>query len=165
MATNKQIGTIYGLGTKCGLYEAGNKKDGLHKFVWQLTLKQSIKELTTEEAARVINHLHDNLQAIQSKIPPPPALMSEHGAITEQQIKKIFGLAYELQGYDKELSKASVRQRVAGVMKKVLETDPPMSGDILKGINFRQGEIIIEELKRYVRNAKRKAVKNSEKSA
>lgn len=165
MATNKQIGAIYGLGTKCGLYEAGNKKDGLHKFVWQLTPKQSVKELTTEEAARVISHLHDNLRVIQSEIKPPPAPMGEHGAVTEQQIKKIFGLAYELQGYDKELSKASVRQRVAGVMKKVLEINPPMRGDVLKGIDFRQGEKIIEELKRYVRNAKRKAVKNGEKSA
>ena len=156
MATSKQIGTIYGLGTKCGLYEKGNPRDNLHNFVWQLTQKLSIKELTEEEAARVIRHLYDNLRAVQAEKENPIAPEGSRGFITKQQISKAFGLTYELQGLDKEVSTATAKQRLAGVMKKVLGVTVNQNGDIFKGLSFEQGEKIIEELKRYVRSGKRK---------
>lgn len=160
MPSVKQMGAIYGLGTKCGLYEKGNPRDDLHNFVWQLTQKLSIKELTDEEAARVIRHLRDYRTAVTTDLNEPQLPEGTRGFITPEQIKKAFGLTYELQGLDDGQSSASVKQRIAGVMKKVLGVTPDLRGDIFKGITFEQGELIIEELKRYVRSAKRRKVKS-----
>jgi hypothetical protein len=156
MATVKQIGIIYGLGTKCGLYEKGNPRDDLHNFVWQLTQKLSIKELTEDEAARVIRHLKDCHRALTTNPSDIAVPEGSKGFITKQQISKAFGLTYELQALDAEASTATAKQRLSGVINKVLGVTVDQSTDIFKGITFEQGDKVIEQLKRYVRSAKRR---------
>ncbi|MCL2697920.1 MAG: regulatory protein GemA [Oscillospiraceae bacterium] len=156
MTTAKQIGAIYGLGTKCGLYEKGNPRDNLHNFVWQLTQKLRISELTTDEAVRVIRHLKDYHRTMTTDPNEPVPPDGAGGLTTKQQIAKAFGLTYELQGLDTEPSAATAKQRLAGVMHKVLGVTVDLRGDIFKGITFEQGDKIIEQLKRYVRSAKRR---------
>ena len=58
-ATKKQIQCIYVIAAKCGLVERGNKEDNLHTLVYRLTEKESISELTEEQAAAVIRRLKD----------------------------------------------------------------------------------------------------------
>jgi hypothetical protein len=87
--------------------------------------------------------------------------MGAAGLITEQQIKKAFGLTYELQGLDTEQSTATPKQRLAGVIHKTLDIPVDLRTDIFKGITFEQGDKVIEQLKRYVRNAKRKKSKSA----
>jgi len=152
----KQIGAIYGLGTKCGLYEKGNPRDNLHNFVWQLTQKLSIKELSADEAARVIRHLIDCQCAIETDPNSPAQPEGTKGLITKEQISKAFGLTYELQKLDSEPSSASAKQRLSGVIHKTLGITADLRGDIFKGITFAQGDKVIEQLKRYVRSAKRR---------
>jgi hypothetical protein len=157
MATSKQIGAIYGLGTKCGLYEKGNPRDNLHNFVWQLTGKLSIRELSADEAARVIRHLKDYHRAMTTD-PNINTLPT-----TKQQRDKAFGLMTELASLDETSSTASVRQRLAGVMEKTLGICIDQSRDIFNGITPEQCEKVIEQLKRYVRSTKRKKSKLEEK--
>jgi len=147
---------IHALGARCGLKEVGNPKDNLHNFVWQFTGKLSVSDLSDDEAHGVIKQLYHYLEAIKGTPEEPAAPVGAGEFITKQQISKVFGLIYELQGLDHEPSGASVKQRLAGIIKKVSGIDVNLRGDIFKGITFQQGEQIIEEIKRYVRSAKRK---------
>jgi len=158
MATTKQVSAIYALGTKCRLYEKVNKKDNLHAFVWQLSLKTSIRALTDEEAARVIRHLKDCHRTLTEDPNRVPTLGTD-GLITKQQASKIFALMYELQSLDPTLSTATIKQRLAGIISKTLGTTPDLRGDIFKGLTFNQGEKLIEKIKFFVRTAKKSKTK------
>ena len=109
-ATKKQIQLIYVIGNKCGLVESGNKRDNLHNFVFQLTRKTSVSELTEEQAAVVIRQLRENEKAITDG---PAAFISD------AQIKKIFGMMYELAQISP--SDATVKARLCCIISKELK--------------------------------------------
>ena len=146
-ATKKQIQMIYVIGNKCGLVEPGNKNDDLHNFVRQMTGKTSVSELTEQQAAVVIRRLRANEKAIAEE---PAAFISG------LQIKKIFGMMYELAEISP--SEASVKERLCGIISKELGLKVNPCYDIFRGMSERQGAALIEALKRYIRSAKRKAV-------
>jgi len=158
-ATKKQIQLIYVIGTKCGLVEHGNKQDNLHNLVYQLTEKESVSELTEEEAAAVIRRLKSEEETITA------ANVNEQvkAFISEAQIKKIFGLMYELAALSP--SDAKVKDRLCGVIQKELGIKVNPRRDIFKGFSERQGAKLIDAIKRYVRQAKRKAEGNGHKQA
>ena len=144
-ATKKQIQLIYVIGNKCGLVDPGNKEDNLHNFVYQLTRKTSVKELTEQQAAVVIRQLRENEKAIADE---PAAFISD------AQIRKIFGMMYELAKLSP--SEATVKSRLCGIIQKELKLKVDPEKDIFKGFSERQGAALIEALKRYLRSAKRK---------
>lgn len=150
-ATAKQKRLIYSLGRKCGLVQDGNKQDDLHAFVYQLSCKESIAELTEQQASVIIRQLMENLKAIS----PPEEPITY---ISQQQIKKIFGLMYDLEKISP--STATVKERLCGLIKKELELSVNIKGDIFKGMSERQGAKLIEALKRYQRTTKRRIAKN-----
>ena len=145
--TKKQIQMIYVIGNKCGLVEPGSKDDDLHNFVCQLTGKMSVKELTEQQAAIVIRQLRASEKAITEE---PAAFISE------LQIKKIFGMMYELAEISP--SEVSVKERLCGIIFKELCVKANPKRDIFRGMSERQGAALIEAIKRYIRSAKRKAV-------
>ena len=144
-ATKKQIQLIYVIGNKCGLVEPGNKRDNLHNFIFQLTRKTSVSKLTEEQAAVVIRQLRENEKAITDE---PAAFISD------AQIKKIFGMMYELAQLSP--SDATVKARLCGIISKELNIKVNPRKDIFKGFSERQGAALIEAIKRYLRSAKRK---------
>lgn len=145
-ATKKQIQCIYVIAAKCGLVERGNKEDNLHNLVYQLTEKESISELTEDQAAAVIRRLKDTeANAADEEV---------KSYISEAQIKKIFGLAYDLAALSP--SEAKVKDRLCGIISKELGVKVNPRSDIFKGFSERQGAKLIDALKRYVRSAKRK---------
>lgn len=150
MATKEQIKRIYALGAVCDLLEQGNKRDNLHAFVFQLTAKLSISQLTDAEAKRVISHLEQCRRAIY-----PP--QEPKAWISKQQISLAFRLVYRLAELDETPSAATPKERLCGVMSKVLNVQPDITKDIFKGVTEEQGAHIIETLKRYVRTAERRA--------
>ena len=154
-ATKKQIRCIYVIAAKCGLVERGNKEDNLHTLVYRLTEKESISELTEEQAAAVIRRLKDE---------EANAAHAEAKAyISEAQIKKIFGLTYELAALSP--SEAKVKDRLCGIISKELGIKVNPRSDIFKGFSERQGAKLIDALKRYVGSAKRKGAGNGYKQA
>lgn len=156
-ATKKQIQAIYVIGAKCGLVERGNKQDNLHNLIYQLTEKESVSELTEEQAAAVISRLKSEEAAVIAADEQVKAFISE------AQIKKIFGLMYELAALSP--SQAKVKDRLCGIIQKELELKVNPRSDIFRGFSERQGARLIDALKRYVRQAKRKGEGNGRKQA
>ncbi len=154
-ATKKQIQCIYVIATKCGLVERGNKEDNLHNLVYQLTEKESISDLTEDQAAAVIRRLKDEEASA--------ADAEAKAYISEAQIKKIFGLAYELAALSP--SGAKVKDRLCGIILKELGIKVDPRSDIFKGFSERQGAKLIDALKRYIRSAKTKGGGNGSKQA
>lgn len=156
-ATKKQIQAIYVIGAKCGLVERGNKQDNLHNLIYQLTEKESVSELTEEQAAAVIRRLKSEEASVIAADEQVKAFISE------AQIKKIFGLMYELA--DLSPSEAKVKDRLCGIIQKELGIKVNPRSDIFKGFSERQGAKLIDAIKRYVRQAKRKGDRNGRKQA
>lgn len=154
-ATKKQIQCIYVIAAKCGLVERGNKEDNLHNLVYQLTEKESISELTEEQAAAVIRRLKDEEASVADEV--------AKAYISQAQIKKIFGLAYELAALSPY--EAKVKDRLCGIISKELGIKVNPRNDIFKGFSERQGANLIDALKRYVRSAKKKGGGNGSKQA
>ena len=149
-ATKKQIQCIYVIAAKCGLVERGNKEDNLHNLVYQLTEKESISDLTEDQAAVVIRRLKDEEASA--------ADAESKAYISQAQIKKIFGLTYELAALSP--SEAKVKDRLCGIISKELGIKVNPRSDIFKGFSERQGAKLIDALKRYVGSAKRKGAGN-----
>ena len=156
-ATKKQIQAIYVIGAKCGLVERGNKQDNLHNLIYQLTEKESVSELTEEQAAAVISRLKSEEAAVIAADEQVKAFISE------AQIKKIFGLMYELAALSP--SQAKIKDRLCGIIQKELGLKVNPRSDIFRGFSERQGARLIDALKRYVRQAKRKGEGNGRKQA
>lgn len=154
-ATKKQIQCIYVIAAKCGLVERGNKEDNLHSLVYQLTEKESISELTENQAAAVIRRLKEEEAGA--------ADAEAKAYISKAQIKKIFGLMYELA--EVSPSEAKVKDRLCGIISKELNIKVNPRADIFKGFSERQGAKLIDALKRYVRSAKKKGAGNGYKQA
>lgn len=156
-ATKKQILAIYVIGAKCGLVERGNKQDNLHTLIYQLTEKESVSELTEEQAAAVIRRLKSEEAAVIAADEQVKAFISE------AQIKKIFGLMYELAALSP--SEVKVKDRLCGIIQKELGLKVNPRTDIFNGFSERQGAKLIDAIKRYVRQAKRKGEGNGRKQA
>lgn len=156
-ATKKQIQAIYVIGAKCGLVERRNKQDNLHTLIYQLTEKESVSELTEEQAAAVIRRLKSEEASVIAADEQVKAFISE------AQIMKIFGLMYELA--DLLPSEAKVKDRLCGIIQKELRIKVNPRSDIFKGFSERQGAKLIDAIKRYVRQAKRKGDGNGRKQA
>lgn len=74
--------------------------------------------------------------------------------ISNAQIGKIFGLMYELAKLSP--SDVTVKDRLCGIIKKELGVTVNPKYDIFKGFSERQGAVLIDTIKRYVRAEKRR---------
>ena len=75
--------------------------------------------------------------------------------MTAGQQRKIWALMYELKKYDKEPNHVQLGERLCAVIKKELGTDA-LAKSPFAWISFSQGNTLIEVLKGYVENEKRK---------
>ena len=159
MAAAELTKKIYGLGAACGIVDPGSKADGLHDVVYRISGKASVRELTEAEARKVIAELRTYLRL--SKSEPPPMARSK---MTSEQTKLAFQYIYRLEELDTTPSKSTPRERLCGVIRKVLGIEVDPGKDIFKGFSVEQGSAVIEELKRYVRTAERreKRIKNEQ---
>jgi hypothetical protein len=78
------------------------------------------------------------------------------GMVTIGQQKKIWYLMYQIEKCDKTKSKASLGDRLCGIIKRQLHIDA-ISQAPFKFINFKNGNQLIEILKKYVASAQGKA--------
>ena len=126
-----QMKKIYAIGHALGITGNGSE-DELHILVSGVTGKDSIKELSYQEAMAVIKRLED-LQGGTAAPKPSSRKPKEHsqrpGGVTSGQQKKIWALMYELKKRDKS----------------------PFAW-----LTFSQGNTLIEVLKGYLKSLERK---------
>lgn len=153
----QQIRKIYAIGNALGIVERGNSEDSLHDLVSSITGKDSLKALTYAEAQVVIRYLEKR----QGEASPPkrrrPRTHTERpGGATEGQQRKVWALMYELQKCDTGPSTASLGERLCGIIKKELRLDANPEQPFA-WVTFQACNKLIEVLKKYVANAKKKA--------
>lgn len=113
----QQIKKIYAIGNALGIVERGNEEDALHSLVAAVTGKASVRALTSTEAQAVISELQQ-----RQGTPPPRRKPKTHterpGGATAAQQRKVWALLYELQKADTAPSRATLGQRLCGILKK-----------------------------------------------
>ena len=129
-----QTQTLYSLAAVLGLVESGNKEDPFHMIVYRISGKTSGEQRPKKKTAS----------------PEYP------GKMTAGQKAYAWRLLYDLAKLSP--SAVPVGERMAGIVRKVLQ-EAPCPGHPLNWVKREDGAKLIEALKRYLRNAKRKAAK------
>lgn len=148
----QQIRKIYAIGQALGIVEKSHD-DNLHTLIGAMTGKDSVKALSYQEGNEIIAEL-----TRRQGTPPPRNKPKQHeevaGGVTEGMQRKIWALMYDLQKYSP--SSAALGDRLCGIIKKELDiTATPQRP--FAWLRFHDGNRLVEILKGYVRNAKKKA--------
>lgn len=151
---------IYALASVCDMIEQGSHEDDLHFLVYRVTKKASVRELTDAEAQKVITELKEVIKLADLEKRAPPA--SSAAVMSDNQKRLCFRLICRLADLDDKPSEATIRERLTGVICKVTGAPVKITGDIFKGLTEAQGAAVIEELKRYIRTAKRRRQRKHE---
>lgn len=168
----QQIKRIYGLGAALGIV-GKDRDDELHTLVAGVCGKESVSSLTDEEFSEVERELLSRLRLGHAKHPPlkrlePESKASKHsplkrpepeskapGMITEQQMSLAWRYIYRLRELDVPGS-AEVGDRMIGAIAKVLGITASKSDPFI-WVTQEDASKLIEQLKRYVASAERKA--------
>ena len=152
MLKPQQTQRIYAMGAKLGLVESGNKNDLLHELIYGLTEKESIRELTELGYKKVIKELSERLKLQNLEEPPRRPFKAQK---SDGQRRKVWQLMYQLEELDLSPSSAKLGDRLCGIIKKELHIDA-ISKQPFRWLTYQQGVTLIEKLKKYVANAKKR---------
>ncbi|MDO5558111.1 MAG: DUF1018 domain-containing protein [Oscillospiraceae bacterium] len=156
MNDKSQIKRLYSMAGALGLVESGNKDDPFHQLVYGITNKSSVKELTAKESKDVESELRNRMNAGDSKIQKKKKTKAtQPGMMNAGQISKAWAIMYELNNISPAANDASVSDRMYGAIKKILAITPNMK-EPFRWVSFEDGNKLIETLKKYVANAKKK---------
>lgn len=143
MAIDKgKIKELHALAAQNGLIVNGDRSD-FKALVLAVCGKDSVSKLNDKEYAAVYSRI---LSASKTAVP---------GMMSCGQIKKAWAIMYQL--CDVDANDTPVKMRMAGAIKAILHVDIPNVGDIFRWITYKQGNKLIEQLKRYLISAKNKA--------
>lgn len=153
---------LYALANGLGLVERNNKDDPFHQLVYGLTGKEHVSELTPEEARTVQNELQERMRLKNHDKPlkKKKEEESEPGMMTEPMKNYAKFLAHRLEELDEKKPSVPANFRLAGAVRKALGVTAP-DDEPLKWVHFQDGMKLIEQLKRYVRSAERRADKKA----
>ncbi len=158
MAT--MTGRLYALASSLGMVERNNnREDAFHQLVFGITGKSHVSELTAVEANAVQRELQERMRIRNRDVPLKHKSQRKKdvpGMMTVSQQKKAWSLVYRLD--ELEPKEVPVIERLLGAIEKILGITASKS-DPFRWINFDDGTRLIEQLKRYVRSAERKAFK------
>jgi hypothetical protein len=157
MAT--MTGRLYALASGLGMVEHNNKEDAFHQLVYGITGKEHISELTSSEANAVQRELQNRMRLRNRDIPLKKRESHKKevpGMMTVSQQKKAWSLVYRLD--EIEPKEIPVVERLLGAIEKILGITASKN-EPFRWINFDDGSKLIEQLKRYVRSAERRAAK------
>lgn len=148
-----QVKKIYAIANAMGLVNPRDAPDELHLLVQAITGRESVKTLGYSEANKVIAEL----ERLQGSTPVKPKNHPERpGGPTEGQQRKVWALMYELKRLDQEPVDTPLGDRLCGVIKKELKVDS-IPEKPFAWLNQELANKLIEILKAYIRNAKKKA--------
>lgn len=151
---------LYALAAGLNLIERNNKDDAFHQLVSGITGKTSVKELTSAEAIAVEQELMKRMKLESSGKPQQRKARkkSEPGMMTKEQQALAWRLIYRLA--ELEPTQATVGERLVGAIKKELNITATVRQPFV-WVKFEDGTKLIEQLKRYVRTAERRAAKKA----
>lgn len=158
--SKSQIHNLYAIAAKMKLVESGNKDDEFHSVVYSVTGKNSVSALTGAEFYKVRDRLIE-IQGSENKVNSNKSKkkkkeeVKEVEGMTQGQTTKVWYLMYEFAKYNP--SHASVGERLKGIIKRQLKMDVDVKKPFL-WLTHKQGNQLIEILKKYVANAKDKSV-------
>ena len=150
MAT--MTGRLYALASGLGMVERNNKEDAFHQLVFGVTGKEHVSELTQAEANAVQRELQERMRMKNHDAPLKKRTnKTVPGMMTVPQQNLAWRYIYRLA--ELEPTDAAVSDRLIGAIRKILgittsKRDP---------FRFDDGTRLIEQLKRYVRSAERRA--------
>ena len=148
---------LYAKAAVLGMVEPGSHEDAFHQLVYGMTGKESVKALTEPEFRRVENELKRRLRSRPSD--RRPEQQETPGMMTKAQRDMAWRQIYTLAALSP--SRASEGERMAGAVRKILGiTASPK--EPLKWVSKEDGSRLIDTLKRYVRTAQKKKVKQDE---
>ena len=148
---------LYAKAAVLGMVDHGSHEDAFHQLVFGLTGKESVKELTEKEFRKVENELNLRLRSHKSERKQKPQEVP--GMMTAAQRNMAWRQIYTLAALSP--SKASEGERMAGAVQKILGiTSSPK--EPLMWVTREDGSRLIDTLKRYVRTAQKKKVKQDE---
>ena len=147
--TQPQMRAIYTLGRELGL-----DNSALHEAVFHATGCTSIKLLTVDEAATVIDRLKGDMVYGTPAQPSAP----DPEQASEAQKKKLWAMMFELFKYDDKPCKTQEERtaRLAGLVRKVLKKEPASEQYPLNGVTKAEISKLIKAVERYIENEKRK---------
>lgn len=148
-----QIRKIYSIANAMGLVNPRDAPDELHLLVQAITGRESVKTLTYSEANKVIAEL-DRLQG--SPLLKPKTHAEIPGGPTDGQQRKVWALMYQLKRFDRKPIETPLGDRLCGIIKKELKVNSIPEKPFV-WLNQKLANKLIEVLKAYVRNAKKKA--------
>lgn len=150
---------LYTLANGLGLVENGSKEDPFHQLVYGLTGKERVSDLTLEEAGKIQTELQNRMRLKNHDKPLKKKTVIKEdipGMMTTAQQGLAWRLVYRLD--ELEPTDASVPERLIGAIEKILGVTASRA-DPFRWVNFEDGARLIEQLKRYVRSAERRAAK------
>ncbi|MCM1506379.1 MAG: regulatory protein GemA [Ruminococcus flavefaciens] len=150
----KMTKQLYAIAAKNGLVEHGNKEDPFHQIVYSMTGKISVKDLTDREMRLVESEIFRRTSNDISgdKIKSQEAVPD---MMSPAQQSLAWRLMYKIRQYDVKVSNQTVGARLAGVVRKTLKVSAS-DAEPLKWVNAKNGNKLIEILKRYVKSAEKK---------
>lgn len=156
--SKSQIQKLYAIASKLNLVENGNKDDDFHNIVYSITNKNSVSSLTGAEYYKVRDRLlkiqndsKDNKNTTEYKKKAKKEEVNGLEGMTQGQCKKVWYLMYELEKISP--SPAKIGERLKGIIKKQLKIDVDVKKPFI-WLNYKQGNQLIEILKKYVENVK-----------
>lgn len=163
--TTAQRKTIFGMCKSLGMSE-----DDRRALIFGLTGKESTKELTDSQTEAVIGELRKRC----GSVPEPPEKRNPKaykpavaGMMTTEQQSLAWRYMYRLRELDEKPmlhedgKPFTVGERMAGAIHKICGITAKPGENIFRWVSFKDGEKLIEGLKRYVNNAERKARRKS----
>jgi hypothetical protein len=157
--SKSQIQNLYAIASKLGLLENGNKDDIFHSLVYQITNKKSVSSLSYVEYCKVKDRLleiqgsdrNNDVKAKSKKKNKDDTKATE--GMTQGQCKKVWYLMYEFEKLNP--SNTNVGQRLKGIIKRQLNMDVDVKKPFV-WLTHKQGNQLIEILKKYIETAKKK---------
>lgn len=151
--TRPQIRHIYAMGHELGL------DDGtLHEMVHSITGSHHISSITVDEAITVIDRLKGNMKGFKRfTAEKVDTSVNRIGMASNEQIKKIYAIMYELKSFDKsDDPQVSIKKRLRGILKKYNKIDD------VRFLTSADAWKVIEEIKNMIANERRKLKKASD---
>ena len=151
---NGQLKLIHGLARELGVsVHDPDGTDDLHTLAAGLTGKTSLRSLSHDEAEQLIGELKHRIRFGFS-----PLLQENPGGITSGQRKKILALMCEMRKLDSTPSKATIEQRVAGIIRRELHISSVASAPYA-WLTYKDGSHLIDIIKKYLEHAQARQAK------
>lgn len=131
-------------------------RDDLHALVSSVCGRNSLKEITRQDYLLIIREIEKRspCQNSQKKSGTSAKTRSQSG-MSEGQIRLVWHLMYELKKFDRKASKATIGERLCGIIKREIKIDS-QPGKPFLWLTYQDGITLIERLKKYVYNAEKR---------